>query len=483
MRWLLVALVLAATVAAADGIGRWELVGWRASVAVRPNAFDNGACSASGFPFSCCTGNGSGTCGYSTCQANVNTSVAAQARYVMVSAEMSVPMTETVNASQTFTLVPHRSNSTAAPTSVYDDNIASANTCWYPSATYRGQDTDDNLASYITAVRSAASPGTTTVILFVRSDIIQFPAAQIAGLDCGWFVDATTDWDTDWIAAVEADTSTDCGAGSDCRWSDSYSGSSSSYRDKDTDCRDGTVGSQDCRLRASIDRICGSADAWKTKVFYMTRGASGQQYFYPDAALMRLDDPDYRAWWISHMKRRLAATGADMIELNEKFSQYLVDAECTAAGDPYPCCTAANEGDGCSSYMFDMFSDLSAWNAANNSNYTSDPHDAPESYTYNAYVNGWADLAAEASAAGLKFAYRDGPYAWFAEGTGFDDPDTVENENDVIKQAAYSASLVILDKQGRSDAEYATAVADLEAHGVTVYQVDSIKGLQYPRGD
>jgi hypothetical protein len=262
-----------------------------------------------------------------------------------------------------------------------------------------------------------------------RFDLVPRSFAALPGFDAGFLAETQRPWQQV-LDFFQRDHTRSCfGAG--CRWSDANFGNDAEEK--------GT------RLRDLID-ASGGEGAYQRKVYYVIRGAPGQQLFFPVAALADLRNPAYRSWRVAEAKRALAVGGYTAIHLNQKLFQY-----------------ASPQGH----WIGGGVADVEQINRKGETPWTA----PPSGYGYPQYVAGWSALARELRAAGVHYAVDlQGPEL-FERG---DDPATPAHEGAMIREVARNARLVLLDRYAATkEATLRAAIADLETHGARVVRIQS----------
>jgi hypothetical protein len=320
---------------------------------------------------------------------------------------------------------------------------ADGNSCW-------GAKTMESSRAYHDRLRAAAAGyGRSLVFVYqARFDLVARTDAGTPGFDPAFLLDAQRSWRqvTDFFTR---DRTPSCVCG--CEWSDDAGAP-------------GQLPGQ--RMRDLIDAI-GGPDTYQHKIFYGGRPSSGgsaagaPRRFFGVSAIADQTDPAYRAWRIGHMHDAIDVGGFDVVELNNKFSQYLpTEAPSYWGGSQYP--------------------NVSTYMAIDNT-----PWSSPiQGYGYPEYVAGWAAFADDLDAAGIPFSLTLQPYIWSAN-TVYDDPSTpTVNEADVIRAVARRAKYVLLARAPQFDQAALDAIeADIESDGVaTVVIVDAACGNGGPPG-
>jgi hypothetical protein len=326
------------------------------------------------------------------------------------------------------------SNSTIAP--------GYGGTCWGPQTMQSSSAYHDRLRA------AAASYGRSLVFVYEgRFDLVTRAEAGTPGFDPAFLVDAQRDWRqvTDFFTR---DRTPSCACG--CEWSDDI----------------GAIGqAPGTRMRDLVDAL-GGIGTYEHKVVYGTRPSSGgsaagaPRRFFGVAEIGDQRNPAYRAWRIGHMRDAIDVGGFDVVELNNKFSQYFQQ-------------TPSWRGAG-------VFGDVASYLAADDT-----PWSSPiQGYGYPEYVQGWAAFADDLDAAGIPFSVTLQPFVWSAN-TNYDDPSTpTVNEAEVIKGVARRAKYVLLTRAPQFDQAALDAMAaDIESAGIAkVTIVDGTCGNGSPPG-
>jgi hypothetical protein len=376
------------------------------------------------------------------------------------------------------------------------DGLGPANTCYAASADVRlrGYSAAANLSQMIADLKKEASTvrpdgAPPQMVLYMRWDLLFWPELQIDGFDPAWLARSYTPWAA-FQAFVTKDHSTFCSAGANaackspgqpltcctgaetgtctaaCSWTWSDRGYSDQWDGKDVGLR-------------YNDLIAVRGGDPERAIYYLTR--PNYQKLSPDGVVVRQDDPAYQDWRIGLVKKMLAESGADMVLLNDKFFQYGAESTPSSsksfyAGDQYSDMTSFLGRSGMSSggaFTGRQIS-KSSCNATHPILGVCDPacNDPTQGYTLGTYIHGLSRLATKLRAEGIKYAFVLGGYT-FNSTTLYDDCETPENENTMIREIALGASLVWLsiDRGNHASCEKGAAAtkAALDAANVPFF--------------
>jgi hypothetical protein len=304
-------------------------------------------------------------------------------------------------------------------------------TCW-------GDTTFENMARYIdevNALRPADKPPIQWVAM-VRFDIVFDTFAAQPGFTDEFLAKTNRPWST-LLDFFRKDRSGACPP-EGCTWRDAWGGRA--------DCNG------QC-LRDYIDGA-GGPGAAERAVYYLNLW--DHPIYWPSAALARQDNAKFRTWIIAEHAKAISMGHATMIDLNNKFWQWL----------------PSNAGGGGVEVGGPKARDVAALRKTE-AGWTG----TPIGYGYPEYVKGWAALASELKAANVPFSVIVGR-ALFTQPKLYDDPSTADvDEAKLIRDVAeQKAKLVLLATDG-DRAGAAGVAARLRSLGRTVLVIDQNCGL------
>lgn len=272
-----------------------------------------------------------------------------------------------------------------------------------------GDATYANVAAYVKEVEALRPAGRPPLrwILYVRTDLVMDTAIGLPGFRTSFLVRTATPWRRvpDFF---EKDKSGACPPAG-CRWSESWGG----HRPCDGSC-----------LRERIEKA-GPPGISEQVVYYLN--LRSHPTYWPSAALVRLDDPEYRRWLVPELQRAHASTGVSYLELNHKLWQWHPkqrEGGLALRAPRNPDVAGLRKGGG-------------AWSAE------------PVGYGYPQYVAGWHALASELAAAGVPFSVSLGRALWDSP-KSYDDPSTPRVDEAALLRAVAEqlANHVVVDAQG-----------------------------------
>jgi hypothetical protein len=194
----------------------------------------------------------------------------------------------------------------------------------------------------------------------------------------------------------------------------------------------------DKRIQDFVDAH-GPGDDHKYVVYYMSRSWRNPKWHSPLAILADQRVPAYRAWRVSEAAKVKSLGAIDFVELNHKLNQY-------TPSDPHWLGAP-------------QFENVHEVNVSGDTPWSA----APSAYGLAEYVQGWRALASDLRAAGVPFAVNAGPYFFRSDAT-YDDPQTSQDEQDLVRDATRDASLILLGRyklSGTTDAQFRDLVGEL----------------------
>jgi len=397
---------------------------------------------------------------YPVCTIAPTLSKLGRLRVVQIGTPHDLATTETKGSHATVGtgLVMRRSDSTNGPPAcpspptpcfTYQDNLASMTTCFESDevSSVRGQSVADGWANVVGDVLASASserPGGQRPIIVqsVRWDLVTWPEMQLDGFQRSFLVETPTADFTAFEAWLNDDRSTPCPSG--CSWTYSDRGSSTSWINRD----------EGIRVSDFLTTLGGDPEGY---AYYMTR--PDDDPLYPTAVVADQNDSAYRAWKLAHVQSLMAESGADMVHLNHKLSQY------TGPNDGWN--NYVLHADNCGGNTVDEF-----FSGTCGAHFTSGGFAAnveAAGYGRAQYIAGWYAIGQELRAAGIRYFVNTNGN--FLSTNWYDESSTGGvNENDLVRDTVYGASLVwITDGNETNEANLRAELAS--------------RGIPYVNGD